>query len=190
MRKISHKNIYLSKEELKKLFEVIKKYNKDHYIMFYLTYFCALRVSELINLKIKNYDKNSWELRIERLKWSVNKTYILPLNLRKYIENIIKKRENNEHIFITQHNINYHRSRIYILFNRYIKLAKIDDSKWFIHILKHTICTHLINEWLSIQEVQNWMWHKNINNTMLYYTASSKEQEKLQKKVWSLFNNI
>lgn len=190
MRKISHKNLYLSKNELKKLFEVIKKYNKNHYLMFYITYFCALRVSELINLKIKNYDSNSWELRIERLKWSINKTYIIPQILRKNIEKIIKNRESNEYIFKTNWQEKYHRSRIYLIFKRYIKLAKIDDSKWFIHILKHSICTHLINEGLQVQEVQIWMWHKNVNNTMLYYTSSAKEQEKLQKKVSILFDNI
>ena len=67
--------IALTESELRALLEKTREHDRRTYLMFLVTVLHGLRVSELINLRVKDFsfDGTDWYLTVQRLKGS-NKT--------------------------------------------------------------------------------------------------------------------
>ena len=65
---------YLTKQELKALFKAIEKdsskYKERNEALIKISYYCALRVSEAVNLEKEYYNKESSQIYCKRLKGS------------------------------------------------------------------------------------------------------------------------
>ena len=73
---------------------------EDFQFLFILTYFCALRASEVINLKKSDFDLENKLLTI-RKKGKNEITTILP-NLTGKLHNKLKKINDDDYLFVTQ----------------------------------------------------------------------------------------
>lgn len=62
---------------------------------------------------------------------------------------------------------------IYYLFKKYSQLAEISNDKCFVHTLRHSIAVHLLNAGWDICDVQDWLGHRDIKNTMRYAKISN-----------------
>jgi integrase/recombinase XerD len=78
----------LNEEEIEKLFNALN--NKKHKAMLFTTYSAGLRVSEIVNLKIKDIDSSRMQIFIERAKGKkdryVNLSPVLLDVLRRYVK--------------------------------------------------------------------------------------------------------
>ena len=67
---------------------------------------------------------------------------------------------------------------------KYCSDARIEDkSKWHFHSLKHSCGVHLAESGLDIKEVNFWLAHKIIENTMVYFRFTTKQQEAMYAKL-------
>lgn len=181
---------YLKKKELKKLFNVIEnsKWERKFYlrdlVIFNLAYYCWLRISELSLLKLENYNKETWQLYVKRLKGSNNSNITLDkerkLLLNKYIR-IYWIKEDKEILFKSKSWKGMIKTNIEALTRYYKAKAKLDSFHF--HMLKHSIAVHLLEIWLSIFEVKNYLWHKSINSTMIYSSFSSLMNKEMYRKI-------
>lgn len=181
---------YLKKKELKKLFNVIEnsKWERKYYlrdlVIFNLAYYCWLRISELSLLKLENYNKETWQLYVKRLKWSNNSNITLDkerkLLLNKYIR-IYWIKDDKEILFKSKSWKGMIKTNIEALTRYYKVKAKLDNFHF--HMLKHSIAVHLLEIWLSIFEVKNYLWHKSINSTIIYSSFSSLMNKEMYKKI-------
>lgn len=181
---------YLNKKDLKKLFNIIenskekRKFYLRDLLIFNISYYCWLRISEVSLLKLENYNKENWNIYIKRLKWSNNSTITLDNNrrllLNKYIR-IYNIKKDDELLFKTKTWKQMTKTNIEALVKYYKDKANLNFFHF--HMLKHSIAVHLLEIWLSIFEVKHYLWHKSINSTMIYSSFSSLMNKEMYNKI-------
>ncbi len=179
---------YLYKEELNRLFNTIKKSNNKYatrnMAIFHVAYYCALRASEVGLLKIEDYNSIKNELYCKRLKGSFNNTLRLNKITAAALKKYINQAKPEDILFSSRENNPISRQMLDRLMKKYCASAGIKDrSKWHFHSLKHSRAVHLAEQGLDIKEVQYWLGHKEVNNTMIYFQFTSSQQEELYRKL-------
>jgi site-specific recombinase XerD len=65
-----------------------------------------------------------------------------------------------------------------VLMKKYGEAAGIPKVLRHFHILKHSCVTHLLSKGFHVDQVQDWVGHANIQNTMKYgHTTNSRRAE-------------
>ncbi|MBD3355085.1 tyrosine-type recombinase/integrase [Candidatus Woesearchaeota archaeon] len=88
----------LTKDETRRLFQAVK--NKKHKLMVELMYSAGLRLSELLNLRVRDFDeKNGW---VRKGKGNKDRPFIVADKLKKRIEDYIEeeKLRDSDYLFI------------------------------------------------------------------------------------------
>ena len=190
MRKKNIEVKYLNKKQLSKLFRSIEKTKKSNkyylrdLVLFNISYYCWLRISELSLIKLDNYNKDNWELYIKRLKGSNNSTITLDKERRLLLNRYIREyniKDDEEFLFKSKNWITLNKSSIEYLVNKYKILSKLDDFHF--HMLKHSIAVHLLEIWVDIFWLKNYLWHKSIDSTMVYASFSSLMNKEIYNKI-------
>ncbi len=190
MRKTNEEVKFLTKKQVKKLFDTIESLkNENKYwlrdlAIFNLSYYCGLRISEISLIKWENYNKETGEIYIKRLKGSNNSTIVLDKQriyiLNKYIREY-KIKNDEDLLFKTKSWWVLNKSTLEYLVNYYKQKSKLNNFHF--HMLKHSIAVHLLELWLSIFELKNYLWHKSINSTMIYSSFSSQMNKEIYNKI-------
>lgn len=162
----------LSKEEVRKLLNAIS--NWKHRLMIEFMYGSGLRVSELINMKIKDLilDKNYGYVR--NGKGGKDRLITLSKIVVEKIKNLIELENLEEKDFLFQSNRGgkYNiRSLQKIVLNA-SKKAKI-NRKIHPHTLRHSFATHLIENGYDVTNVQAILGHKSPETTLIYTHIAS-----------------
>ena len=175
---------YLTQEELKNLFSVITR--KRDTAIFLLAYRHGLRVSEIGMMKIDDVDLNRGRLTIVRLKKSLGGEYPLQSDELKALRAWLKERRDaNPYLFPSRRQLPISRRALDHLMKGYGMKANIPVDKRHFHVLKHSIATHLLDAGADIRFVQDWIGHKNIQNTVVYAQISNKAREEGAKKFFA-----
>lgn len=77
------------KETVREIIEYLKTKNKRDAIMFGLGVFCGFRISEILNLKVKDV-RNKWTLKIVEQKTNKTKEIVLNRELKALIDSYTK----------------------------------------------------------------------------------------------------
>lgn len=162
----------LSKDETIKLIDSIK--NFKHQLMICLMYSAGLRVSELLNLKIKdlNLEKNYGFVR--NGKGGKDRLFILSKNLIPAINKIIENENLIEENILFQSNRNkkYSQRTIQKIIDNSIKISGI-KRKIHPHTLRHSFATHLVENGYDLSNVQALLGHKSPETTLIYTHIAS-----------------
>ena len=161
----------LTKEEVQILFNSIK--NKKHALMIKLMYSAGLRVSELVNLKVKDleFDKNyGW---VRKGKGRKDRLFIIAKGLREELIEFIKT-ENPEYEYwlFKGRNSHIHQRTIQEIIKKAAKRSNIKKNI-HPHTLRHSFATHLIEDGYDIASVQSLLGHSNLETTMRYVHMAS-----------------
>lgn len=175
--------VVLTKEEVKKLFSVIK--NQKHKLMVQLMYSSGLRVSELINLRINDIelDKNyGW---VRGGKGNKDRLFIVANSLKSELKNFIGSKKTEEWVFTSQRKRKYSTRSLQQIINKARKNAMI-EKRVSCHTLRHTFATHLIEDGCSVSEVQTLLGHKSPETTLIYLHTASPNMIKIKSPLDSL----
>lgn len=171
--KTNPRNInFLNEEEIEKILKAPEdeknelKRIRDSLIL-HLLFWSWLRVSELINLKLKNIDLKTWQFYIT-WKWKKQRACFLTKQALNLLIEYINIKPNSEYL-ITWLKTNNKLTRMSIrnIVNYYAKKAGI-EKKVTPHVLRHTFATTLLKKWADIRSVQILLWHSNITTTQIY----------------------
>lgn len=182
---------YFTQHELRRIFREIEKSSSKHKLrdlaIIRVAYYCGLRASEVGLLRLSNYNKATGELYCIRLKGSWNNTIRLSKETIKVLEKYIKVYgliKETDILFKSQENKPISRKTLDVLIKKYCSLANIEDrTKHHFHCLKHSCAVHLSESKLDIKDINAWLAHKNINNTLIYFQFTSLQQEEMYKKI-------
>ena len=159
----------LTKEEVFLLIRNIK--NNKHKIMISLMYGAGLRVSELINLKIKEVDWRKGYGLVRQGKGRKDRIFIIPERLKRVIMALSVGRDKEDYLFLTNRGERYNIRSLQEIVRKASKLARLEGVHC--HTLRHSFATHLIENGYSVSEVQSLLGHKSPETTMVYlHTAS------------------
>jgi len=131
--------------------------------LFYVT---GIRLSELINIKISDFDFNNQSIKVLGKR---NKERIIPLssNVVNDLNIFIENKYKNKYLFTNLEGDKLYNKLVYRLVNKYI--AKISSvNKKSPHILRHTFATHMLNNGADINAIKELLGHANLSATQVY----------------------
>lgn len=158
-------------------------HRKRNIAIFEVAKYCALRASEVSNMKVCDYDRHTKNIFCPRLKGSnANTLKIVDEHVVAALNNYLDERETrgviSPYMFISQKGSKISRQRLDALMKHYCEKAKyIYPSKRHMHVLKHTRAVELAELEFDIDDIQFWLGHKNAENTFKYlaYTTALRK---------------
>ena len=168
---------YLTKEEVEAFFRRVESL-RDR-LMFDLIYRHGLRRKEvgLIRLSDLLPDGTIW---ITRVKSGVSGPYQLHPVTRRLLNQYLRERRDDKGAYLLRgkqrRTTPISASLVYQLFRRYAADAGLPEERRHVHVLRHSIAVHLMNEGLDVADVQDWLGHRRISSTLVYARITSKRR--------------
>lgn len=152
--------------------------NKTETVILELLYGCGLRVSELVNLKINDFDLNSKYLTAYG---KGSKERMVPLGtkavqaIKKYLperDYILQKyRFDSKNLLLHEKGRIINRQDIYNFIHKQGQKIHKSISP---HTLRHSFATHLLENGADLRVVQELLGHSDVSTTQLYTHISKK----------------
>ncbi len=157
--------IVLSHQEIEKILQVIK--NKKYHLAVALSYAGGLRISEIINLRVKDIDIDENIIHIKNAKGKKDRITTLSEKLKHDIQNLIINKSYNDIIFDSNRGDKLTTRSFQMVFKKALKDAGIKKPATF-HSLRHSFATHLLENGVDVRYVQELLGHANIRTTQIY----------------------
>ena len=165
----------LGEEELRKLFKALSY--KKHKAILFTAYSAGLRVSEVVNLKLKHLDRSRMQIFIEKSKGKKDRYVGLSPVLLDILENYYKDIKPRPRIWLfegQQAGTPYNARSAQKVFQLAKEKAGIHKEIGF-HSLRHSFATHLLEKGIDIKYIKDLLGHFNIHTTERYLHVK-KEQ--------------
>ncbi len=178
--------IYLVQSELKKLLSAPDKNTflgfRDYAILVTLG-LTGMRLSELVNLNIRDIDFNN---RVIRVFGKGAKERLIPMNefLYKVLSEYIEKRPyaETDAVFISKNRKRLTGRLIEYMIKKYALIAGLPADKLTPHKLRHTFATLLYQKDIDLIEIQKLLGHSSISSTQIYtHTNLSRLKKAVDK---------
>ena len=172
---------YLTKREVERLFDQINDIRD--LLLFDLTYRHGLRGSEAAGLTLDDF--HGGRIWVRRLKHGRSRAYRLhprsQLLLRRYRK--VRRDDGSPYLFRSRRRTLAPMSRAEInrLFHRYAEAAGLPLDRSHVHVLRHSIAVHLAEIGWDPAAVQDWLGHRDITSTMVYFRITEKRSDALQR---------
>jgi integrase/recombinase XerD len=167
----------LSKAEIKKIFSII--HNNKHLLILKMAYGMGLRVSELIELKVKNIDENRKTVHIVCSKGKKDRYVNLPNSIIPLLNDYLKEFQPKNFLFEGQFQEKYTTRSAQAVFKNAINKVGIQKTVG-IHGLRHSYATHLLEAGTDMIFIQKLLGHSNIKTTEIYAKVSTRLLSKVQ----------
>ncbi|MFW6129891.1 MAG: tyrosine-type recombinase/integrase [Atribacterota bacterium] len=175
---------WLTKEEFNRLVNNPAISRRDELIISVL-YYCALRVSEMVTIKVKNIDIINGTLTLWKSKKSDNPELIhIPDHLVKLISQWIRENnlKRNGYLIKSQKGGPLSRVQIYRIIKERAEEAGL-DKEITTHSFRRSRATHLLNAGLPLEKVSRLLRHNRLESTMTYLKISIEDLKRDIKKV-------
>ncbi len=167
----------LTKDEIKRIFKCVK--NKQQKLILKLYYSSGLRLSEALNLKMKDLDLTEKVIWIRNGKGGKDRMSILSDSLVKDLEEFSKFRDKNDFLFMNKKGDQLNPRTIQKTMEKAKIEAKINKDV-HIHTLRHSFATHLLESGVDIRKIQELLGHADLSTTQIYTKVSSEELKKVK----------
>lgn len=157
--------VILSRAEIEEILNQIK--NKKHKLMIALAYGAGLRISEVINLRVRDMDFEELTLHLKEAKGKKDRITILPEKLKNDLLNLTTSKKNQDYVFESNRGGKLNTRSAQAVFEHVLKNAKIKKPATF-HSLRHSFATHLLENGVDVRYVQELLGHANIRTTQVY----------------------
>jgi len=177
----------LSLTELKKYFKTVQKCgDTQHELMLKLMLYTAVRISELVNIRISDVDLDSCKIFIDSGKGSKDRYILFPVEFRLALQSYIDGRPDNEFLFESRLNQPFTPRRVQQIMRQYADTAGLKRSV-HPHLLRHQMLTFLAAQGLSDAKIQLISGHENRKSLELYQHLSlAAIEDDYQKAVRNL----
>ena len=170
--------IVLSKQEIKDLFNSLE--TKKSKLMVSLIYACGLRVSELVNLKVNDFDFVEKIGQVRQAKGKKDRIFNIPESLTKKLQNQVEcQRELNQEYVFSGRNGKMTSRNLQKIVVKAAQKAGINKGV-HVHTLRHSFATHLLENGADLRIIQTLLGHSSISTTELYTHISSQQIKKVK----------
>lgn len=157
--------IVLSRNEIGNIINNIP--NQKHKLMISLAYGAGLRVSEAVNLQVKDVNLTELTLHLKGAKGNKDRITILPEKLVENINKLILNKDLNDFVFASERGGKLTERTAQKVFENALQKSGIQKDATF-HSLRHSFATHLLENGVDVRYVQELLGHANIRTTQLY----------------------
>jgi integrase/recombinase XerC len=166
---------FVGLDDMNKLLDKLKFNNeysgKRDRLIIEIFYSTGIRLSELINIKLKDVDTIKSQVKVLGKR---NKERIIPLTkeLKKSIDNYMGLRMNEKaidrsYLLLTDSGKKLNPSMVYRKVNDLLKGVTTIDKK-SPHILRHTFATHMLNNGADLNVIKELLGHASLSATEVY----------------------
>ena len=157
--------IVLSREEVKNIISVIE--NLKHKLIISLAYGAGLRISEVVNLKIKDVNLEELTIHLKNAKGKKDRITIFPEKIKMDLQNLIADKNFDAYLFESERGGKLTERTAQKIFENALRKTNIKKTATF-HSLRHSFATHLLENGTDIRYVQELLGHANIRTTQIY----------------------
>jgi len=166
-----------SGNEVKKLIET--KTNIKHKTMLMVGYAAGLRVSEIVQLRIKDIDPERMVINIRAAKGKKDRQVMLSKKLLEQLRAYYKLYKPGEYLFEGMFGGAYSARSLQKVFMD-AKLTAGNNKKGGIHSLRHSFATHLLEQGTDIRVIQELLGHNSLKTTQRYTHVSVRHISQTQ----------
>jgi integrase/recombinase XerD len=155
--------------------------------MIELLYASGLRISELANARLENFNA---EERILRVVGKGNKTRLVPVGrkaceaLAAYVSTerskLVTRRTGNE-IFLSARGTKMTTVRIWQIVKKHAKRSGL-EANVYPHLLRHSFATHLLGNGADLRIIQEMLGHADISTTQVYTHVDQQRLKAVHRK--------
>lgn len=175
---------FLTKEQFKKLLWLVEEEElKEVFLFAALT---GMRLGEIVNLQWSEIDfecRHIFVRNSDKHQTKSGKPRTIPMN--ELIVSMLSRKELTQKFFsfvFQKKGSPLHQSYVSHRFKAYIRLLKFDDKIHF-HSLRHTFATWLVQDGVSIYEVQKLLGHSSVKVTEIYSHLVASELHSSVNKI-------
>ena len=162
--------VILSRDEVRQFFAAISRIKTRAMLM--TLYAAGLRVSELVNLKIRDIDSKRMLIRVQQGKGQKDRYVMLSAVLLGILRDYWKKHQPTSWLFPgLDKNQPLDRRTVQIICGTVAQRARMQKHV-SPHTLRHTFATHLLEAGTDIRTIQALLGHRSLRTTALYTYVS------------------
>jgi integrase/recombinase XerD len=185
----------LTTEELLRVLKTAKEHSTRDWALMVTIYRHGLRASEAAALTLG--DIRDGQLTVARVKGSLKTTQPIvkhpgqPLldevkALREWLRE--RPQDGSDVLFTSRKGGHLAREQVYRIFRQHAEVAKLPESKRFVHVLKHSLASHLIAGNANLAMVQVALGHASLSSTQAYiHVSDAQAAEASNRALMSLF---
>ncbi|MBO4387827.1 MAG: tyrosine recombinase [Spirochaetales bacterium] len=140
--------------------------------MFEAIYACGLRISEAVNLRLQDYDRQNKVFRVIG-KGDKQRIVIIGEVLESYLEDylvrsrpvLVRSNPRCRYLFAGRRGDQLTRALVWKRFKQYCAAAGMEAK---VHTLRHSFATHLLQGGADLRVVQELLGHTDIRTTQIY----------------------
>jgi integrase/recombinase XerD len=185
---------YLSGEQLERFLQAAKGYGPREHAMFLFAVAHGARIQEVCNLKIEDVDFRNDQVRIRRLKGSLESTQ----NLLKVKGNAlfneaaamkewlaVRPADADTFMFNSQKACQLHRVSAAKLFRAIAKKAGLGETLQHPHVLKHTAAMLMVQQGANAFMIRQHLGHRSFDSTLAYVNPSDADASAASVKAFA-----
>ncbi len=169
--------VVMSEEEIIRVLKAVE--NIKHKAILMVIYSAGLRISECINLKIKDIDSKRMQIRVEQAKGKKDRYTILSLKTLTLLRKYFLEYKPKVYLFEGQTGGIYSSSSIQNILKIAVLKAGI-QKQVTVHTLRHSFATHLLEHGTNLRYIQSLLGHSSSKTTEIYTHITTKGMDQLK----------
>lgn len=173
---------FLKESELDKIFDncsMDNPINERNTLIIELLYSTGIRVSELVNIKVKDISRQD---KVIKILGKGNKERIVMYNnhtkkaLDTYLEDGYKylNKKNSEYLILNKNGTKLSDRYVRVIIDNIVRKAQL-DIKISPHSIRHTFATDMLDNGADLMTVKELLGHKSLNTTSIYTHITNKQ---------------
>lgn len=169
--------VVLSRKEIGTIVSAIN--NKKHKLIISLGYAAGLRVSEAVDLRVRDIDLEEMIIHIKNAKGKKDRITIFSEKLKNDIKNLIAGKDNKDFVFESNCGGKLTTTSLQKILKQALRRTGIKKDATF-HSLRHSFATHLLENGTDVRYVQEMLGHANIRTTQIYTQVTNPKLRKIK----------
>lgn len=157
--------VVLSREEISRMLRSIR--NPKHKLLLALSYGAGLRISEAMDLKVKDVSLEELTIHLKEAKGKKDRLTVFPEKIKSDLQNLIAAKNADDFVFASERGGRLSERAAQKVFERALLASGIKKPASF-HSLRHSFATHLLENGVDVRYVQELLGHQNIRTTQQY----------------------
>jgi site-specific recombinase XerD len=179
--------IVLSIEEVLLLLQSTK--NMKHRVTIAMLYASGLRVGEIINLKLSDFNFNRKQLHIKNAKGRKDRYTTIAESLFPLIKNYYNTYKPKVYFIENPKGGKYSPESIRAFLRQSTKIAEINKNITP-HSLRHSYATHMLEQGIDIRYIQELLGHSRPETTMLYTHVARKDLQEIKSPLDNVIKKL
>ena len=163
--------------------------NLKHKSILACIYSSGLRISELLNLQLKDIDVHRLQIRVMKGKGDKDRVVGLSKMFLLLLEQYVNDYQPKDYVFNGEDGGKYSETSVRNILHAACRKAGI-KKKVTPHVLRHSYATHMLENGVDLRYIQELLGHRKPETTMIYAHVAQKKLVKIESPLDAIANKL